>query len=53
MRNFLARLFRRDATQAARTLAHIRHKRDRAAIRARCDQMRHDMGLKPIDWGKL
>ncbi len=48
LRNLFAR--RPSAADAARTLAYARHKRRKAIIRAKCDEMRREMGLPAVRW---
>ena len=46
----LLRLFKRNP---GRDLSRIGHHAYRSRVRSRVDQMRKDMGMKPVPWGRL
>lgn len=46
----LLRWTKRDPSRAARDLRMAGIAKDRALIRAKCDEMRRDMGLPAVEW---
>ena len=51
MRLFRLLFSRRNrVSSAAREMALTGHAHRRAIIRARCDEMRADMGMEPVEW---
>lgn len=46
----LLRWTKRDHSRAARDLRMAGIARDRALIRAKCDEMRREMGMEPVQW---
>lgn len=39
-------------TEASRLLSHLNHEKQRAPIRAKCDEIRTILGMDPGPWGK-
>lgn len=42
----------RRTESAGRLLALEGHRQYKQRVRDKCDEMRRNMGLKPVDWGK-